>query len=159
MSADAITVSDELAFAALAKADRIAEYEGQRSEWDARVAALPAPLRERVDGFRVRGGDAWRWSSEAYEMACCEEAAKLATHFGNVDEIVAFSKMDYDQQKRAYPQMDSGHSGNTWGMSLRLAQLMHHDASLVPKDHAAFCALAGCEDSACWSTTQREDAP
>lgn len=135
------------------RAQRIAEYESKRSDFDARVAELPAPLRQRVEGFRSRGGDAWRWQCEPYEMACCEEAAKLSARFDTAEDIKAFAKLGFDEQKRLYPQMGDGHSGNTWGFSIRLAWLMHHDTHAVPKEHAAFCALMGCKEGACWSTT------
>lgn len=134
------------------KAGRIAAYESKRAQHDARVAALPAPLRERVEGFRAHGGDAWRWEFEPYEMACCEEAARLAARFKTGDAIKAFSALGYDAQKAAHPTMDAGHSGNTWGMSIRLAWLVVEKPELVAKEHAALCCLTGCGQARCYAS-------
>lgn len=137
------------------QAERIADYESKRTEYDARVAALPALLRERVEGFRARGGFEWQWNHEPYEMACCEEAARLVRRFPTVDALKAFAAIkDYNAQKTAYPEMDSGHSGNTWGMSLRLAMLCLAQPESVARMHAAICALTGCEDAKCWAASQ-----
>ena len=137
------------------KSERIAEYKGKRADFDVRVAALPAPLRERVEGFRAHGGDAWRWSHEAYEMACCEEAARIAARFGTGDAIKAFAALGHDEQKAAHPDMDTGHSGNTWGMSLRLAWLLAEKPDLLAKEHGALCPLVGCEDCGCWAARSK----
>lgn len=133
------------------KADRVGEYEGKRAEWDARVAALPDALRARVEGFRAHGGDAWRWSYEPYEMACCEEAARLNARFKTGDEVQAFSKLEYTEQKAAHPNMDDGHSGNTMSMSIRLAWLLAEKPELLPQEHGAMCPLVGCEDYGCYA--------
>jgi hypothetical protein len=139
------------------KANRVAEYEGKRSEYDAKVAALPAPLRERVEAFRAFKPE-WRWEYEPYELACCEEAARLAAHFKTVDALKAFSKLGYDEQKAEYPEMDSGHSGNTWGMSIRLAWLLIAKPDLLVQEHGAICALVGCEDCGCYAAREQSAA-
>jgi hypothetical protein len=139
------------------KADRVAEYESKRSEYDAKVAALPAPLRERVEAFRAFKPE-WRWNYEPYELACCEEAARLAAHFKTVDALKAFSKLGYDEQKAEYPEMDSGHSGNTWGMSIRLAWLLIAKPDLLVQEHGAICALVGCEDCGCYAAREKSAA-
>lgn len=131
------------------QAKRIAEYEGQRSEYDRRVGALPEPLRLRIKGFRAFGGDEWRWRNEPYEMACCEEAARIAERFNTGEAIRAFAKLGYEEQKAAHPNMDGGHSGNTWGMALRLAVLLCERPDLVSQEHAGICPLLGCEEAGC----------
>lgn len=140
------------------KADKVAEYEGKRAEWDARAAALPEPLRARVEGFRAHGGDAWRWSYEPYEMACCEESARLYARFKTGDEVKAFSKLEYAEQKAAHPNMDDGHSGNTLGMSIRLAWLLAEKPELLPQEHGAMCPFVGCEDYGCYAARSKEAA-
>jgi hypothetical protein len=133
------------------KAERIAEYESKRADFDRRVAALPAPLRERIEGFRAFKGEAWRWEFEPYEMACCEEAARIAARFNTADAVRSFAKLPYEAQKQAHPTMDDGHSGNTWGTALRLAVLLCERPELVARDHAGICALVGCEDAGCFA--------
>jgi hypothetical protein len=147
--------SHELRQADERKAEQVAEYEGKRADFDARVAALPVPLRERVDGFRARGGDAWRWEFESYELMVCEEAARLAAAFPKAAALRKFAKLrDYDAQKAAYPAMDNGHSGNSWGASVSLALMLHEHPESVPQQHGALCPLVGCGDYRCWATTQ-----
>lgn len=133
------------------QAERIAEYEGKRADYDRRVAALPAPLRERIEGFRAFKGETWRWEFEPYEMASCEEAARIAERFNTADAVRRFAKLPYEKQRAAHPTMDSGHSGNTWGHALRLAVLLCERPDLVPNEHAAICPIVGCKDAGCWS--------
>lgn len=135
------------------KADRVAEYEGKRATYDAKVAALPVPLRARVEAFRAFKPE-WRWDYEPYELACCEEAARLAAHFKTGDALKAFSSLGYDAQKAEYPEMDDGHSGNTWSMSIRLAWLLCEKPDLLVKEHGAMCPLVGCEDYGCFSARE-----
>lgn len=136
-------------------AARITEYESKRAEYDTRVEALPAPLRERIEGFRANN-PSWRWEYEPYELACCEEAARLSARFQTGDALKAFSKLDYHAQRVAYPEMSSDHSGNTWGMSLRLAYLLVQLPELVAKEHAAICPLMGCASAGCYAGRQAE---
>jgi hypothetical protein len=139
------------------KADRVAEYEGKRATFDAKVAALPAPLRERVEAFRAFKPE-WRWDYEPYELACCEEAVRLAAKFKTGDALKAFSTLGYDEQKAAYPEMDSGHSGNTWSVSLRLAWLLCEKPDVLAREHGALCPLVGCEDYGCFASREAAHA-
>jgi hypothetical protein len=139
------------------KSDRVAEYECKRATFDAKVAALPAPLRDRVEAFRAFKPE-WRWDYEPYEVACCEEAARLAAKFKTGDALKAFSKLGYDEQKAAYPEMDSGHSGNTWGVSIRLAWLLCEKPDVLVQEHGALCPLVGCEDYGCFASREEVHA-
>ncbi len=138
------------------RAERVAEYEGKRSDFDRRVAALPDPLRERVEGFRAFKGEGWRHEFEPYEVFCCEEAVKIATHFNTADKIQKFAKMKYDAQKAAFPQMSDQHSGNTFGMSVRLAYHLAEHPELLAKEHGALCPLVGCESYGCFASRTPE---
>lgn len=133
------------------KAARVAEYESKRATYDARVAALPAPLRARVEQFRAFRGDAWRWEFEPYELVCCEEAASLAAHFATGDALKAFAALSHDEQQALYTPVDDGHSGNTWGQSLRFAWHLLERPEVVPQLHGALCPLIGCDDYGCYS--------
>jgi len=134
------------------KVQRMNEYEAERDSFNARVEALPDPLRLRVEGFREFGGDEWRWDYEPYEMASCEEAARIyRVCHGDEQQIQNFALLTPEQQRKRNPKMDTGHSGNTWGMAIRLAWLMARDDSLVPKEHAVICPLIGCKEAGCWA--------
>jgi hypothetical protein len=140
------------------RADRVAKYESNRSSHDARVAALPTELRERVEGFRAFRGDAWRYEFEPYELMCCEQAAKLAERFTTTDALLEFAKLEPDQQREAFPEMDTGHSGNSWGQSLLLARMLIERPELVAKAHGALCPLAGCESYGCYAIREAASA-
>lgn len=139
------------------RAKRVADYEGKRNEFDARVAALPAALRDRIEKFRAFKGDEWRWEFESYELMCCEEAQKLLGRFGTAEKIQAFAKLGYEEQKAAFPEMDDGHSGNSWGFSLRLAYQLADKPGYVWQIHGALCPLVGCEDYGCYSTREKAE--
>lgn len=138
-------------------AQKLADYESKRSDYDKRVAALPDPLRLRIEGFRDFAGDGWRWEYEPYELASCEEAARLVKHFADPDALVFFSKLDYADQKQEYPEMDDGHSGNTWGNALRFAHATLTRPEIVPQMHAAICPLVGCESAGCYAARKEAD--
>lgn len=133
------------------QAKRVAEYEGKRADFDARVLVLPEKLRERVEGFRVFGGDEWRWEFEPYEIFCCEEAVKLHAHFPTGESVKAFHALPHEAQRVAFPEMSNEHSGNTFGFSVRLAYLMAERPDLIAMEHGALCPLVGCKDYGCYS--------
>lgn len=136
------------------RAKRREELEATREDRDAKIATLPDPLRERMEGFHERGGDEWRAEYEEYELSICVDAAKVAAALPDADAVRAFHEKGYEQQREIVPDTSDGHSGNSWGMVIRLAHLMHSNPSLVPKEHGGICPLVGCENCCCWSTTQ-----
>lgn len=116
---------------------------------DARRAALPLPFQLRLSGFEEARAD-WRRECEPYELFCCEEAVKLAKRFPTIEQLLAFSKLDYQQKKEAAPELGWGeHSGNTWGHALKFAAGFLQTPHLVPQFHAAICPLIGCEEAGC----------
>lgn len=133
------------------QAERVADYEGKRSDFDARVTALPAPFAQRIDAFRAYGGDAWRYEFEPYELMCCEQAVRLADRFMTADAIKAFAALDWKSQEAAFPEIDKGHSGNSWSASLGLARVFVEQPELVFKMHGALCPLVGCDAYGCYS--------
>lgn len=118
--------------------ERFAEKKG---ELDAKYDALPAPLKRRIDRFRSERAD-FRLD-EAYEMAAVGDAPKIARalarqHDWPIDEnlavtaagpssdkigeaVAAFYDLSYEEQKRLVPDLDDGHSGNTFGGAVSLA--------------------------------------
>lgn len=127
------------------------DYEEKRADFDARVAALPEPFRLRIERFRDLGGDDWRHEYEPYELFACEQAAIFATELKTVDELKAFSALDYEEQIKRVPGMNDGHSGNTFGQACALANCAITNPELVPKMHGAMCPLVGCEAYGCFA--------
>jgi hypothetical protein len=137
--------------AAQAKTRKRDEYEAKRSAFDARVAALPEPLRVRVERFRAVGGDEWRHEFEPYELFCCEQAAALAA-----TELVLqdFARLPYEEQRKAWPGMSDDHSGNTFGATVRLASVVRERPELAARVHGAMCPLVGCDCYGCWAANE-----
>lgn len=135
-------------------------YEAKRAEFDARVSALPDPLRIRINRFRVMRGNEWRYEFEPYELFTCEQAAVLhsAMTDGRIPDAQAFAALPWAEQKALVSGIDDGHSGNTLGAALRLATLLRDRPDLVPQEHGAMCPLVGCEEYGCWSATGTQPA-
>lgn len=141
------------------RAERVAKYEGQRHDYDRRVEALPMPLRQRVEGFRRRGGDEWRWDFEPYELMCCEQAAAMVHRFRSATGLAAFLELGHEEQRASFPEMDPGHSGNSWGAAAMLARLLLSNPEGLARQHGALCPLVGCRDYHCWATAAPSGAP
>lgn len=117
-------------------------FAARKADLDAKYEALPAPLKARIDRFRAARRD-FRIDSEAYEMAAVADAPKIAraiarAHGWSLDDelavtdrqvsataieaaVDAFRALSYEQQQRMVPDLDPGHSGNTFGWATRLA--------------------------------------
>lgn len=130
------------------KKKRAIGYESKRSDFDSRVSALPGDLRERIEKFRTRGGDNWRYEFEAYELMVCEDAAKIAAAFKTDEEIQSFKGMAWEEQKRAVPGLNDGHSGNSFGAAVYLAQTLKH-SGMAQQAHGALATLVGCKEYGC----------
>lgn len=134
------------------------QLDSERPERDLRRAALPEPFRLRLDGFEAARPE-WRREFEAYELFCCEEAARMAERFKTADALREFNKLDHDGQKEAAPELRmSEHSVNTWGASLNLAVLFLEQPDLVPLQHGALCPLVGCQDYGCHAVRKEAGA-
>ncbi len=133
------------------EAKRQAKLDTELADRDARRAKLPAPFRERIEGFIAARPD-WRRDHEGYELFVCEEAAELAQHLQTPEAMRAFAAASYDEQKRQAPQLKySEHSGNTFGAMGALARRALESPELVPKMHGALCPLVGCKEYGCFA--------
>ena len=135
-----------------AEAKRQREADDQLADREAKRAALPPAFRARVEGFISRRPK-FRRDHEPYELFVCEEAAKIAAALTTPDAVKEFRAASYEEQRATLPTLGAGHSGNTFGMACRLAWLYLTDPSLVEKEHGALCALVGCDEYGCYSTT------
>lgn len=125
-----------------------AKFAAGRAEFDAKVAALPVPLRERMEGFLATSPE-WGPTCGAYELFCCMQGAAFADALKTPEAIVSFRKLDSTAQRELVPAMDDGHSGNTFGMSTLLAHALLTMPDKLSAMHAAFCPLMGCTDAGC----------
>jgi hypothetical protein len=136
-----------------------ASKQHQRDEWEARkdataiaIRALPEPFRCRIEFFMRQP----EWGPEfgLYELFCCTEAVKLVDMLKSQDSVCAFVEMNSEAQKIAAPGLAyDQHSGNTLGMSCRLAYVFMSQPELLFKVHGASCPIVGCKAYGCFATT------
>lgn len=56
-----------------------------------------------------------------YNLFCCEQGILIADSLQSEEKIKEFHKSSWDEQKKMVSLLSDGHSGNTFGMSCRLA--------------------------------------
>lgn len=123
--------------------------EAERGERDARRLALPAVFQERLAGYEKLKPD-WRAEFEPYELSVCEDAARIAAHFGSdLEALERFREQPWKEQSALIPGLFDGHSGNSWGAALGLAGRYMRDPALVKGAHGALCGLVGCVEYGC----------
>jgi hypothetical protein len=143
------------------KRERTMSYEQKRAEFDARVAALPEALRDRVERFRALGGNSWRYEFEPYELFCCEQGAVIAEALGDgrIADGKTFCDLDFKEQQAIVPKLSDQHSGNTFFSAVRLARILMERPDWAIRVHGSMCALTGCADAHCWAAHEgREEA-
>lgn len=128
-------------------AAKFAKFETRRADVEARIASLPANFRARFERFMAGNPDFLPEFGD-YELMCCEQAVIFADRM-SADEIRRWAKLPYDGQKAMVPEISDGHSGNTFGFSVRLAILSHERPDLVALEHGALAPLVGCEAYGC----------
>lgn len=140
------------------KRQRFEEFETHRVERDAKVAALPEIFQRRIQKFRDHNPE-FRYEFEPYEIFCCEQAVLFARKFPTVEQLQAFSKMDSEEQVSHFNEEEKeefeGHSGNTFGASVRLAYHYLTNPENVYREHGALVALVGCEAYGCPHTPEK----
>lgn len=132
-------------------AEQVAKAMAARPETDRRVAALPTVLRERIEKFRKGNRDFW-WQYESYELFCCEQAVVIADYFrerGGAEALKVWNKKSYAEQQVDGPKLDDGHSGNTFGMSVRLGYDLLTNPKIAAHEHGALTPLVGCQEYGC----------
>lgn len=125
------------------------EFVKNLEDTDRRIAALPPIFRTRIEKFQQDGGHEFRRDFEGYELFCCEQAVLIAEAMPARDGVAAFAKLSWEQQKRAVPGLDGGHSGNTFGMACRLAHFYLNSPDFIVKEHGALTPLVGCDAYGC----------
>jgi hypothetical protein len=130
-----------------------AEYETKRPEHDATLAAMPDVFQQRIAGYRERNPN-FGWKFEGYELMACRDAVRIAEALKTPEAITAFYSLPWEEQKRAVPDLDEGHSGNSFGFACRMASLYLTHPELVPKFHGAMAVLVGSEEYGDWSSSE-----
>ena len=90
---------------------------------------------------------------------CCEDAVKIANALRTPAAIKDWSQLPWEQQTAAVPDLNDGHSGNSFGAATRLAWLFLSDPDAIPREHGALCPLVGCRRYGCWATVAAAGLP
>jgi hypothetical protein len=101
-------------------AERSRKLEAERSERDARRAALPDVLQRRLDASERNDPD-WRRDSESTELRAGEDAVRIAKRFPTIEDPKRFSNLSPQEQRAAVPDLTAGQTGNTFDMACQLA--------------------------------------
>ena len=127
------------------------------------ISELPEVFQKRINKFRIYARsfdreEQWLKEFGAYELFCCQEAIKMYSTMRSLfkergadpDNVTGkeWRKM-YDEFHKHPVDVTSEHSGNTFGVSLRLAYLYAIEPDMVVLDHGALVHLVGCEDYFC----------
>lgn len=81
---------------------------------------LPDAFKKRFDRFRANDAN-FRVDSESYEMFCCEQAVAIAKGCGTPDDVKTFARKEWAEQVKIVPELNDGHSHNTFGSAINLA--------------------------------------
>lgn len=128
-----------------------ATLEEMRSEFTDREAALPVEIAGRLRALRERSiltEEEWNRTYWGYELFVCEEAAKMVA-------AVRDGSLDWDRftlNEVKFPELSDQHSGNTFGASVYMANLiLTHDepvgSDLVNAMSAAMAQINGSRES------------
>lgn len=133
---DAELDADHQAMVAKFDADRQASLERHREEWAAREAALPAPLRARLENFRARGHnfDANGWG---YELVVAELAVLYAQQDAAADDAVP---LEDTEEIMAYADRE-GTSGNQHDFAKALARALVRNPEVLGETVSALSPL------------------
>ena len=149
--------------AAKAKSERLATFAEEKPKHDERIAKLPQPFQDRIQGFRERNPE-FGPEFEGYELFACEQAVVIAQALDRADAIQEFANLDPEEQFKRVPGLSHDHTGNSMGFAMRMAYVFIDDPDdhkdFIRHFHGALCPLMGCDTYGCWSTTQKakEDA-
>lgn len=125
--------------------EREEQFIENKEKMDAQYEALPEIFQKRINRFRSNNPK-FRQDYEDYELFCCEQAVLIANALKTPERVREFKEMDWDSQMELIPEIDSGHSGNTFGCAINLAYQYLNDADMIPKMHGALAPLVGSEE-------------
>lgn len=140
--------ADRLEFSQKQRERREKEFKQNRKKLNEQYDALPREFQRRVSWFRAHNPD-FRVEFEPYELSCCTDAVLIATTLKTAAKIKRFAKASHKKQQELVPGMYDGHSGNSFGMALRLASLYVQNPLFVIAEHGALTPLVGCEEYGC----------
>lgn len=122
--------------------DKQKKFKDSVAEMDKQYEALPECFRKRIDKYR-QNNDRFRIDYESYELFCCEQAVIIANGCKTIGVIKKFITLPWDEQKKMIPELDEGHSGNTFGAACSLAHWYLKNPVNVVRMHGSIAPLVG----------------
>ena len=116
-------------------------FEKNKSQMDSDYESLPTVFKQRIDRFRKNNPD-FRVDYEAYELFSCKEAVKIANACKTVKNIEKFK----NGESSLVPNLDDGHSGNTFDCACYLARMYLESPDFVRTATGAMVHLVGSKD-------------
>ncbi len=130
------------------EAEQRTDYAEKAEGYERVIRDLPPVFQRRIERFRRTNPD-FNWKYLPYELSCCVDGAKIALHCKTPDAVPAFRALNWSEQQQRIPDLFDGHSGNSFGMAIRLAMYFVTEPRYVVLEHGAISALIGCEDFGC----------
>lgn len=128
------------------KREKLEKFENNKERMDADYESLPDFFKKRIDKFRENNPD-FRVDYEDYEMFCCKEAIKIASSCKTPEKVKEFRELKtFEEQKAMVPDIDGGHSGNTFGCAISLAYHYLSNPENIVKHHGALAPLVGSKE-------------
>jgi hypothetical protein len=126
-----------------------AEFEKNKVSYFERISKLPDCFQKRIAKFQNTNSD-FDWEFGGYELFCCEQAVIIADTLKTKEQLEVFLKMDdWDKQIALVPNLDKGHSGNTFSCAKALARHYIINPDIVILSHGALTPLVGCKEYGC----------
>jgi hypothetical protein len=123
------------------KKEKQEKFEENKYQMDSDYESLPPVFKQRIDRFRKHNPD-FRVDYEAYELFCCKEAVKIADACKTTENIEEFKK----GLTGLVPNLDKGHSGNTFDMACGLARLYIESPEFVTSAMGSLAPLVGSKE-------------
>jgi len=133
----------------------IEKFKLNKDKLDVDYNSLPDVFKRRLDILRQNNKN-FRQTYELYEMRCCIDAVKIAKEIKTIEEYNKFVSLDWDKQTKRVKDLDSGHSGNSFGCACQLAYYYITDPEYVYKSHGALCPLVGCKAYGCYISLKED---
>jgi hypothetical protein len=108
---------------------------------DARLMQLPSEFVQRIEKFR--GMPNFQRDLEPYELFVCEQAVAIAGRLRNAQAVEKFRGLSWDNQKALVPELNDGHSGNSFGAACYLATLYLTRPEQVKNVRGALSPIVG----------------
>ena len=125
--------------------DKIEKYKKNRSILNDKYLDLPSIFKTRINKFR-KNNPYFRVEFEQAEMFVIEQAIEVLKTIKTVEELQEFSELSFEKQKKLVPNIDGEHSGNTFGITMKIAYWYLKDINVVPRVPGAMEYLVGSKD-------------